>query len=170
MDRFALVALAALLLLGCDKENGSDGSRDGDDTGNWCYHYDSSCMMIPNVITPNADGINDKFGPVTNWIREAQVVVRDLNMREVYRSEDLYDRWGGERPNGSPCGSGTYYYSINAVSLSGDEIRRVGHLHVIRDIVNDCIHGDCMVLTPDMFDPPRCGDLYTSNDLVRTCN
>jgi CHU_C Type IX secretion signal domain len=164
MDRFALVALAALLLLGCEKGNGSDGSRDGHDTGNWCYDHDSSCMMIPNVFTPNADGINDNYGPVTYWIAEGQVVIRDLQMREVYRSSNILDHWTGNQPDGTPCGVGIYLYDISAVSTSGDDVRRVGHLHLLRDLQEDRIQDGCEVILSDMLDPRRCGDLLPSNE------
>ncbi|MBK7382256.1 MAG: gliding motility-associated C-terminal domain-containing protein [Flavobacteriales bacterium] len=168
--QFRAALVVALVTSGCTKEKyGSDVCLGGNDIHNWRYQEDSSCVMMPNAITTNADGINDVFNPVTYWISSMRMIILDRQMHEIFRNE-LYDQgWRGLRANGSPYPSGTYFYDVTGISTSGREFRRIGRVHVIHDLQNDCISGEDDIRTPDMFDPRRCGFRYPSNDPIQLC-
>lgn len=71
-------------------------------------------LFIPNVITPNGDGKNDKFVIVgrESYDRiELTIVNRWGN--EVYRNDDYQDEWDGRDLN-----EGTYYPIIRAIKGS----------------------------------------------------
>ena len=69
-------------------------------------------LEIPNVFTPNADGINDLF-EITNLEHYpgSQMVIYNRNGRKVFEHNDYYGNWwdGSNQPNG------TYYYILTYV-------------------------------------------------------
>ncbi len=78
-----------------------------------------SDLNIPNVFTPNGDGINDfipfpNFGNSTNKI---VVVNRWGNL--IYESDYLNASWDGKDATGKECTEGTYFYRINNTNISG---------------------------------------------------
>ncbi len=83
------------------------------EAGNWIV-VDSSLLDVPNVFTPNGDGINDVF-------RAKSAVSLDffhgiiLNRwgRKVYEWRDQDGGWDG-RIGGKYASPGTYYYIITA--------------------------------------------------------
>ncbi len=70
-----------------------------------CMHY---TYNIPNVITPNGDGLNDVFQ--LNFPYE-RVVVYNRWGQQVFES-DTNAFWDGKTLNGKEAPTGTYYYII----------------------------------------------------------
>lgn len=65
-------------------------------------------LRIPNVFTPNGDGVNDTWEiEGLEGIDRLEVVVVNRWGNEVYRSTDYRNDWDGGNLN-----EGTYYYSI----------------------------------------------------------
>ena len=65
-------------------------------------------MEIPNVFTPNGDGINDFFviRGIENCTKR-QLIVRDRSGKVVFRSSYYDNSWTGEN-----CAEGTYLYQF----------------------------------------------------------
>ena len=166
------VLLIALLgfVASCAKDGSGDGSGNGDDVYNWCFHQDSCCLMVPNVLTPNADGINDAFFVSTYNMADLCLIILDSHMNELFRTTDPYNGWNGTSVTGANYSSGMYFYDIRATSTSGVDIHRVGHLHLLRHVFSDCIHNGCPVITGDMFDPRRCGEQYPTQEIIQRCD
>ncbi len=91
----------------------------------WTYMYIDdlklieSDIQIPNVFTPNGDGVNDfvpfpNFGTSTNKI---VVVNRWGNL--IYESNGINPIWDGKDNSGKNCTEGTYFYRINNTNISG---------------------------------------------------
>jgi len=110
--------------------------------GDGCFDYDSirvlvqdkpyDSLFIPNVITPNGDGINDEWH------------VRDLE-RYPDNSVLIINRWGdqilSEKPyqqrwrgtwKGQDLPAGTYYYVIYITNAAGRQKRFDGPITVVR--------------------------------------
>lgn len=84
-------------------------------------------LSIPNLFTPNADGVNDKF--VIEGIEQyksPKLLVRDKNGRVVYQSDDYQNTWGGEN-----CPDGLYNY-VFTFSYNGIENQATGKVRIIR--------------------------------------
>jgi gliding motility-associated-like protein len=65
-------------------------------------------LKIPNVFTPNGDGINDEFNfPLLELYRENELSVYDRNGHEVFSKNDYDGSW-----DGGNLASGVYYYSF----------------------------------------------------------
>jgi len=89
---------------------------------------DKSKLGIPNVFTPNEDGINDKFMVNKSSLRYISIVIFSRNGTKVY---DFYgegqilkewDGWDGNVGNSSAkASSGVYFYIIKA--LGWDDVK-----------------------------------------------
>jgi len=69
---------------------------------------EASDLFIPNVYTPNGDGVNDTFEIIglENFDRASLTILNRWG-NEVYRNEQYDNSWAGRGLN-----SGTYYYIL----------------------------------------------------------
>jgi len=69
-------------------------------------------IRVPNIFTPNHDGVNDLFGfRLRNGM---QAVIFDRWGKQVYQSsgEGGYIAWDGKSQEGRDCSDGTFFYII----------------------------------------------------------
>lgn len=111
------------------------GASDNDctDTAGITIAAEGCCQLsIPNAFSPNGDGLNDCFGPVTNGhIREYQLSVYNRYGQRIFHGFKLSDQWDGT-VNGRPSDAGNYYYYITGTCMEGMEIRRKGDITLLR--------------------------------------
>ncbi len=84
-------------------------------------------LSIPNLFTPNKDGVNDFF--VIEGLEQyssPKLVVRDKNNRVVYQSANYQNTWGGEN-----CADGVYNYEFTFF-YNGIESQASGKVRIIR--------------------------------------
>ncbi|MBI1289609.1 MAG: T9SS type B sorting domain-containing protein [Flavobacteriales bacterium] len=96
------------------------------------YVDPTSELVVPNVITPNGDGINDVFpiDPIANDFFPFKI-------RNIYDFKgEIYNRWGelvyywteplagwdGRSTSGKELINGTYYFVITAKGIDGDKV------------------------------------------------
>jgi gliding motility-associated-like protein len=89
-------------------------------------------FQLPNVLTPNNDGINDQLEVYSSFADRIEI--------------DIYNRWGhtvwagsgskllfyGRTREGIELSSGTYYYRMLASYLNSVQREYTGHIEVIR--------------------------------------
>lgn len=80
---------------------------------------DTSLVDVPNVFTPNGDGINDIFRAKTQSLEYFHGVIINRWGRKVYEWNDPQGGWNG-KIHGKYASPGTYYYIVTA---RGREIR-----------------------------------------------
>uniref|UniRef100_UPI004047CEEA T9SS type B sorting domain-containing protein n=1 Tax=Roseivirga sp. TaxID=1964215 RepID=UPI004047CEEA len=91
-------------------------------------------LFIPNAFSPNNDGVNDVFKPVTDCQLQYSMQIYNKWGAIVFATEDITKGWDG-RVNGNKVQDGQYSYiifyagSINGVSF--EETRR-GSLKLFR--------------------------------------
>lgn len=95
---------------------------------------------LPNVFTPNDDGINDVFMPMPN-ITPDLIIQVDMHIfnrwgRFVYETKDIFINWDGKASGtGLPCATGTYFYvcDVEMISPDGAITKRLqGSIMVVR--------------------------------------
>lgn len=87
--------------------------------------------FIPNVFSPNGDGINDAF-LVENFRPEEYLLrIFDRWGRLVFETSNNEAAWDGQA-SGKPAPEGTYYYSIRTRDCRGYLIYEKGHLSLFR--------------------------------------
>ncbi len=92
-------------------------------------------LYLPTAFTPNGDGRNDYFRPA---ISGGPVTVRTFRIfdrwgRDVWSGQGSSDAvgWDGSC-NGVPAQVGTYYYTIEAETHTGQMIRQKGDVMLVR--------------------------------------
>ena len=88
-------------------------------------------ITVPNVITPNADGIND----LLTIQSDDPLDIFNLNIYnrwggKVFKATNQNDAWNG-RMNNSDVAPGVYYYSIQTETICGQLIK-TGAIHVLK--------------------------------------
>ncbi len=85
---------------------------------------DPCIINIPNVFTPNSDGINDFF------VVDGLDIYKDTYLRIynrwgqlVYEKQDYQNDWDGTNMNGSKVADGTYFYILDATRPFTNELQ-----------------------------------------------
>lgn len=85
-------------------------------------------LEMPNVFSPNGDGINDRFQPVRiHGITSATLQIHNRWGQLAHQTTDLEMGWDG-RANSGRCSAGVYYWTIQYVD--SDMVRNEQHGHV----------------------------------------
>ncbi|MBW7867186.1 MAG: gliding motility-associated C-terminal domain-containing protein [Brumimicrobium sp.] len=88
-------------------------------------------LIIPNVLTPNGDGLNDGFYVTTYGLSEYKIQIINRWGNLVYESEDPNGVWDGKTPSSQDCTEGVYFYTLNA-KFKDKEIKEHGFITLIR--------------------------------------
>lgn len=70
-------------------------------------------LQIPNVITPNGDGINDRF-QILGLTPKTRLTILNRWGQEVFYSEYYKNGWDGSNQNGKSLETGTYFYFLES--------------------------------------------------------
>ncbi|MBU2019319.1 MAG: gliding motility-associated C-terminal domain-containing protein [Bacteroidetes bacterium] len=70
---------------------------------------------LPNVFTPNGDGINDLFHVEVEGILDFSLVVLNDKGITVWKSADSKEKWDGRTMSGEPAQKGDYIYMITGM-------------------------------------------------------
>lgn len=72
---------------------------------------DTNIIVIPNVFSPNGDGLNDLFKVAGNFTK-LFVQIYNRYGALIYKSTQLNEGWNGRTTAGIECIEGTYFYII----------------------------------------------------------
>ncbi|MCL2289811.1 MAG: gliding motility-associated C-terminal domain-containing protein [Bacteroidetes bacterium] len=104
-----------------------------------CFDVDEcDVYSLPNVFTPDGDGINDTWlpFPYTN-VQKINLEVHDRWGRRVFKTEDPDINWDGtDMRTGRPLPEGTYYYGCDVYLYTLDGIKKkllTGIVMILRD-------------------------------------
>jgi gliding motility-associated-like protein len=95
--------------------------------------------QLPNVFTPNGDGINDFFTPVEEYryVKDIDINIYNRWGQIVFHTTNPSINWNGNIDNsGGACPDGTYYYVcvVNEIRVTGIEpITLKGFIQLIRN-------------------------------------
>ena len=91
-------------------------------------YYDSEFLKIPNIVSMGGNGKNDTFRILTQNMAEMKVIIFDRWGRRVGELERPNDQW-----NPKSEGSGTYFYSVQALGLDDERYNFDGWFTVLED-------------------------------------
>ena len=87
--------------------------------------------FVPNTFTPNGDQINDEFIVTISNIQSYRIQIFNRYGTPLFQANDIFDNWNGKY-NNEPLPVGTYYYIIDAVSITGETIKKSGPISIIK--------------------------------------
>lgn len=91
-------------------------------------------VYIPNTFTPNADGINDQFTAIGQYIEDYKMMIYDRWGNLLYTSNSLNQGWDGRIAGSSEMAPiDTYVYVITCSTVYFPEkLKYIGHVNLIR--------------------------------------
>jgi gliding motility-associated-like protein len=92
-----------------------------------CEDTISSAIIIPNVFTPNNDGINDSFEISSKHLKEFSILIFNRWGQAIFRSTDPDFKWAGTN---SP--EGIYYFRMNYTGSDNKPMENKGTVTLIR--------------------------------------
>lgn len=87
-------------------------------------------MSLPNIFTPNNDGINDYFFVESKGLVNYALVVLDANSKVVWKSTQANEKWDGRDQGGEKLPNGRYVYFITAEDESGAKVNKYQNLEI----------------------------------------
>jgi gliding motility-associated-like protein len=88
-------------------------------------------ILIPNVFSPDGDGINDQFYIPNSGLKEFSIEIFNRWGIKVFESTADEIRWDGVSTSGVKLSDGTYYFILKAVSTSGKDYSTTGFLTLL---------------------------------------
>ncbi len=89
-------------------------------------------VLVPNAFSPNGDGINDRFGLITEAAQEiSQFAIYNRWGEQVFISFNPFDSWDGTY-KGRPAEAGTYYYYLKYTCSNGEVYIKKGDATLLR--------------------------------------
>ncbi|MEW6468420.1 MAG: gliding motility-associated C-terminal domain-containing protein [Bacteroidota bacterium] len=89
-------------------------------------------LSIPNVFTPNYDGVNDAFAIVGDTVTMVDCKIYNRYGTLVYEFAGVNDRWDGFTTAGELCKTGVYYYIATVRFADSRERTETGFVQLIR--------------------------------------
>ncbi len=87
----------------------------------------NDAFEVPNVFTPDGDGINDVFIVRSNGVTPLNITIFDRGGSIVYQHTSPIINWDGRTPGGTLVRPGVYYYVITS---SEPFYNKKGFIHV----------------------------------------
>ena len=86
---------------------------------------------IPNIFSPNNDGINDLFRPFSEVVTFEKLTIFDRWGNNLYETQERDPFWNGKF-QGNDCMPGIYVYLIEGVCQNGDKIIFTNDITIIK--------------------------------------
>lgn len=104
-----------------------------------CKSIDEVCIeitkdgtiYIPNVFTPNYDGLNDMFLVYGTGLTKVEMIIFDRWGEKLYTSSEQLKGWDGTH-NDEECKQDVYTYLVNYTGLDGKKHTKTGHVTLLR--------------------------------------
>ena len=166
-----LAMLCIIMMTGCRKENIPPVNKTAaaiqlDNA--FSYSIDSSCIDVPNIFTPNGDGINDFLWIHGMYIASFHLTIYNPANQLVFTSTSMANHWNGYQntPSGTGIFNGRYRYILSAVTLSNQIITAQRYVQIVLHPSTDCLTENPPALFGDMMDARYCPPLYTTQETV----
>lgn len=89
-------------------------------------------LEIPNIFTPNSDGINDKFLILSNNVENFKGSIFDRWGNKLHDWTNINEGWDGRTRSGMKVTSGVFFYLIDVTFKDGTSIHPKGTITLIK--------------------------------------
>ena len=90
-------------------------------------------ITMPNVFTPNNDGVNDVFRPIAIGATEIVGQIYNRYGQKIYEWWGTNGYWDGyTRPSGQLVPAGTYFYVVTGTDIAGGTYELTGTVQLMR--------------------------------------
>jgi gliding motility-associated-like protein len=88
-------------------------------------------LYVPDVFTPNADGLNDLFFAKGTNITKFSMMIFDRWGEKIFSASDIFTGWDGKY-KGKFVEEGVYTWKINFTDVYSKSHEKIGHVTVIK--------------------------------------
>ena len=93
----------------------------------------SSNFSIPNIFTPNGDGIGDEFTIIYNGsLSNYDLSIYTKSGQLVFHTQQPDRYWDGKISGNNEASEGVYFYVVTATDENGDNISQKGTVQLLR--------------------------------------
>ncbi len=105
----------------------------GESVSNISCHEINELVRVPNIFSPDGDGINDLFLPVITFSpSDYHLLITNRHRKTVFQSRNFTEAWDGSDQGGS-APQDVYLWFLKVVTPSGRNITRTGTVTIIRN-------------------------------------
>jgi gliding motility-associated-like protein len=90
-------------------------------------------LELPNVFTPNEDGINDFYEVKTNNLVSLDIIILNRWGNVIFEYDGLIQSWDGKTKNGNSCVDGIYFVKAIGETKQGERIEKHSFIHLFSD-------------------------------------
>lgn len=94
--------------------------------------YNPLIITVPNIFTPDGDGVNDQFFITLENATSLEVTIVNRWGNKVASYSGINGAWDG-KVNGSLAEEGVYFYNYTATGLDGTTQTGQGNIQLVRD-------------------------------------
>lgn len=94
------------------------------------YIHAGGSLLVPNIFSPDLDGINDFFEVILPAVEEYHLMIFNRWGHILFESNDPSIQWNGEF-EGTPCAEGTYF-SILSIKQGNYQEQLEGTIQLVR--------------------------------------
>ncbi|HEY0030680.1 MAG TPA: gliding motility-associated C-terminal domain-containing protein [Bacteroidia bacterium] len=101
-----------------------------------CYTVDVNVfefIIIPNVFTPDGDGVNDDFFINSSGFKEFSIEIFNRWGLKVFEAQASTIKWDGRSTAGVELTDGTYYYILKGISVTNKDHSTKGFINLLRN-------------------------------------
>ncbi len=92
----------------------------------------ATTLIIPNIFSPNGDGINDQFFINNTGMSSLTCTIFNRWGQLLFTITEPNQAWDGRTPNGDKAPDGTYMYILQAQGMDGKSYKQEGTLTLVR--------------------------------------
>jgi gliding motility-associated-like protein len=96
------------------------------------YVEDDVVLVIPNIFTPNGDGINDNFFITSTGVQRVEGSILDRWGETMFAWTGINSFWDGKAQTGMPVPDGTYFFVFKATLLNNETRTYKGTVTLLR--------------------------------------
>ncbi|NMD01274.1 MAG: T9SS type B sorting domain-containing protein [Bacteroidales bacterium] len=101
-------------------------------TKSYIINIPQNFAELPNIFSPNSDGINDYFQPVFYDLQSIDCSIFSRSGELIYQWNTLNGKWDGKIRNTNQMASpGTYYYILKGITKQGKNIVHKGMVQLV---------------------------------------
>ena len=90
-----------------------------------------SIIIVPNIFTPNGDGVNDAFTISHSNIETFEIQIFNRWGSQIFTSSNIDESWKGLVKDDKPASDGVYFYIIKAIGYDGKAHHLKGYVTVV---------------------------------------
>jgi gliding motility-associated-like protein len=102
------------------------------DTSSVCIEINDVYYSIPNVFTPDANGINDGFVITNMGMKTLRCKIYNRWGELIYEWDGTAGYWDGKTKNGNEAVDGVYYYTVYMIDFQDKTYDESGFVQLIR--------------------------------------